>query len=129
LSQCAKNHSVCRMTTHKFPIDAKVIDCHSRKVVAMKRHDRYLALSYVWGAQSANDGLSADSNQVTMDLSFLLPRTIDDAIFVTIKLGLRYLWCDRYCLEQYHSADKRHQINQMASVYNRAVTAICALGA
>jgi hypothetical protein len=129
LSRCAKNHHQCRTPSHDFPVRARVIDCRSRKVVSLKQGDRYLALSYVWGSRSAATVSMMDSDAAAISLPETLPGTISDAMLVTIKLGLQYLWCDRYCIEQYHSADKKHQINQMASIYNRAVATICALGA
>lgn len=127
LSICAHDHRICQTPTHKFPINARVIDCHARKVVKLREHYRYLALSYVWGIQSAVN-IPNPSDLASTDLPASLPRTIEDAISATIKLRLRFLWCDRYCIEQFHSADKSHQINQMASIYNRAVATICALG-
>ncbi|KAH7071446.1 heterokaryon incompatibility protein-domain-containing protein [Paraphoma chrysanthemicola] len=127
LSRCARDHQLCQTPAQKSPVNAKVIDCRTRRVVKLKEHYRYIALSYVWGLQSTTSIPHSDGSAST-DLPTSLPRTIEDAISATIQLGLRYLWCDRYCIEQFHSADKRHQINQMASIYNRAVATICALG-
>jgi hypothetical protein len=53
-------------------------------------------LSYVW-----NQSVQADAPRVTAtgELSTIFPRTIRDAITVSRKLGLRYLW-DQYCIPQ-----------------------------
>ncbi|KAF1967271.1 HET-domain-containing protein, partial [Bimuria novae-zelandiae CBS 107.79] len=129
LLSCAQHHSDCQKTTHEFPIRARVIDCRLRRLVPLELQYRYAALSYVWGRRRP------DHSPVTMhpgiSEGFLpadLPLTIDDAMKTIRLIGLRYLWVDRYCIEQYHSADKEHQINRMFNIYNRAVITICAIG-
>jgi hypothetical protein len=58
-----------------------------------------------------------------------LPRTIEDAIKVTLQLGFRYLWIDRYCISQNNFSEKHLQIQSMASVYGTSeVTIIAAAG-
>lgn len=128
LSSCAKSHKICQIPTQDFPVQARVIDCKTRKVVELHRGQRYLALSYVWGIRSVKNISRINSEGHGETLPTPLPQTIEDAITVTQRLGLRYLWCDRYCIEQFHSVDKKHQISQMARIYNCAVATICALG-
>ncbi|KAF1996468.1 HET-domain-containing protein [Amniculicola lignicola CBS 123094] len=130
LTRCAKAHPVCRQPTHDFPVRARVIDCKTRRMVDMTEGCRYAALSYVWGAKKRRETFLGLVDE-EVDKSYLphrLPRTIEDAVTIVKKLGLRYLWVDRYCIEQVHSFDKKHQINQMANIYNRAVVTLCALG-
>ncbi|KAF2871220.1 heterokaryon incompatibility protein-domain-containing protein [Massariosphaeria phaeospora] len=130
LSRCAKEHRECLQPTHSFPMRARVIDCNTRRLVPMTEHCRYLALSYVWGNQKSEATLAVEEVVSSADeVPSALPATIEDAVRTTQDLGLRYLWVDRYCIEQYHSADKKYQINQMANIYNRAVATLCALGA
>ena len=90
----------------------------------------YLALSYVWGkrhtAQSVHD---ATLRTGSPNLGVNLPLTIEDAILVVQKSGYRYLWVDRYCIQQHDNIEKQHQIRQMANIYSNAVATICALGA
>jgi hypothetical protein len=40
-----------------------------------------------------------------------MPSTISDAIDVTLKIGLRYLWVDRFCIN-HDDADDKHKIIQ-----------------
>lgn len=42
-----------------------------------------------------------------------LPRTIQDACTVTRQLGMRYLWIDRYYIEQHDAVERHNQIRQM----------------
>ena len=59
----------------------------------------------------------------------LLPRTIQDAIFVTRQLGIRYLWVDALCIIQDSPKDKMREIEEMEDIYNRATLTIAAANA
>ncbi|KAF2815311.1 uncharacterized protein BDZ99DRAFT_377819, partial [Mytilinidion resinicola] len=69
-----------------------------------------------------------------------LPQTIKDAILVTWKLGIRYLWVDALCIVQKAVFDSKNGIsihdgewaveaNNMASVYGNAYITIMAASA
>lgn len=110
-----------------FPRGARIIHCTSRKIIDMKKGMRYLALSYVWG--ETNDPPATTSvDPAPQVLPVDLPQTIEDAITFTLKLGFQYVWIDRFCIDQCHSADKQHQISQMSTIYTTATATICALG-
>jgi hypothetical protein len=48
---------------------------------------------------------------------------------VTIRLGYRYLWVDRYCIPQEHSAAKDDLINRMGEIFSASsLTIIAACG-
>jgi hypothetical protein len=44
-------------------------------------------------------------------------KTIQDAIQVTQSLGHRYLWVDRYCIDQKNGAEKQYQFSRMGDIY------------
>ena len=74
----------------------KVIDCRSRKIIVAPPGAEYVALSYVWGRLSASNKHDSVLSCGTATESLLnLPETIKDAMKVTLKLGYRYLWCDK----------------------------------
>ncbi|KAH7093544.1 heterokaryon incompatibility [Paraphoma chrysanthemicola] len=82
----------------------------------------YVALSYVWGRPCPT--LAASSNSLRD-----APQTILDSMKITRELGFRYLWVDRYCIDQAHAIDKRHQIQQMGAIYSAAqLTVIASAG-
>lgn len=58
-----------------------------------------------------------------------LPKTIQDAIKVTQKLGLRYLWVDAFCIVQDSPKDLAKEIDAMGTTYNQATITIAAIGA
>lgn len=101
----------------------RLIDCEERQLVARTgidlRNISYIAFSYVWGNVAGDE-----AEQAT--LPGRLPQTIEDAMQVTVRLGFRYLWCDRYCIRQQHASEKQQQISAMAQIYGAAVLTIVA---
>ncbi|CEI60226.1 unnamed protein product [Fusarium venenatum] len=62
----------------------------------------YLILSYCWGegnrsARTTRRNLQQRTKQITMQE---LPKTIQDAIKITRRLKVRYLWVDAVCIIQ-----------------------------
>ena len=43
--------------------------------------------------------------------------SVQDAITVTRKLGIRYLWVDALCIIQDSNSDKANEIREMGNVY------------
>jgi hypothetical protein len=72
----------------------RVIDCALREVIGADDDCSYAALSYVWGSPTSENNLDMISGR----LIGRLPNVIEDAISVSLKLGIRYLWIDRYCI-------------------------------
>jgi hypothetical protein len=57
-----------------------------------------------------------------------IPLTILDAIEVTKALKYRYLWVDKYCIDQTNPAEQRAQFSRMGDIYGGAQVTIFALG-
>lgn len=87
----------------------------------------YIALSYCWGGdqphKTLRDKVSAGDCVVNWQV---LPRSIQDAIKVTIGLGYEYLWVDSLCIVQDDDKEKAQQIALMPKIYAKAVVAIVA---
>ncbi|KAK0726364.1 heterokaryon incompatibility protein-domain-containing protein [Apiosordaria backusii] len=108
----------------------RVIDCKSEHlaIVDYQPCDEYVALSYVWG-QSGGTGPTEDSApRGTMKLPRNIPLTIRDAIEVTKALRYRYLWVDKYCIDQNNENEQREQFSRMGDIYAGSQVAIFALG-
>jgi Heterokaryon incompatibility protein (HET) len=58
-----------------------------------------------------------------------LPQTIQDAILVTRRLGLRYLWVDSLCIIQDLEEDKLEQLGRMHAIYSNSYVTIAACSA
>ncbi|KAF2821120.1 HET-domain-containing protein [Ophiobolus disseminans] len=120
VSSCANQHSISCLPTSRSQIPGlKVIDCHTEHVVALPdAHCPYVALSYVWGTPRKDDEASA-----------AYPQTIQDSMTVTLALGFRYIWVDRYCIDQDNDVERHQQICMMDRIYSDArLTIIAAAG-
>jgi hypothetical protein len=54
------------------------------------------------------------------------PKLIGDSIDATLRLKFRYLWIDRYCIDQSDDLSKDTQIGQMDLIYAHAQLTIIA---
>jgi heterokaryon incompatibility protein (HET) len=57
-----------------------------------------------------------------------IPLTIKDAIQVTKALGYRWLWVDKYCIDQNNETEKQTQCGRMGDIYAGSQITIFALG-
>lgn len=115
-------HRHCRTVESKEVPYFKCIDCITRNVGAPPSGAQYIALSNVWG-DGAETSFSGDR------LPFDLPCTIEDAITTTLKLHFRYLWIDRYCIDQSQIHEVSHQVKLMDRIYKNAeLTIVVAAG-
>ncbi|PVH77682.1 HET-domain-containing protein [Cadophora sp. DSE1049] len=121
LKHCNRTHKVCRPSPWpSLPI--QLIDCMEQKVVPALESCDYTTLSYVWGKSPDESYVSSDGSLVNP------PATIRDAMTVTLALGYRYIWIDRYCIDQNDTTKKLAQIWQMGSVYRASVLTIFSTG-
>jgi hypothetical protein len=106
-----------------------VIDSNTNELVSTDEETEYVALSYVWGVpsevQKAADAVNA-ALPSSSRLPDYLPATVKDAITATRKMGLQYLWVDKYCLDQRNTIQFLDQLNRMAGIYRNAVVTIIA---
>lgn len=101
----------------------RVIDCLSRAVGPLPPGAKYAALSYVWGPSEISEPL-LDGGRLPASTQM----AIEDAMHCTTRLGFRYLWVDRYCIDQ-ASPSKHLQIHNMDLIYGCAsVTIVNAAG-
>ncbi|PVH94230.1 HET-domain-containing protein [Periconia macrospinosa] len=128
LQLCDSNHTaLCKQRfAPSVPNGFRVIDCVSRAILRwedVNPESKYLTLSYVWG-NTASDVVPDDY----LDSS-VVPRTIEDTIYLTIQLGYRYLWIDRYCIPQKDPENREIQLQSMDRIYEQSsITVIAAAG-
>ena len=101
----------------------------SRILVTNGLRGRYSTLSYCWGTQrTVLTHKNLAQFQKEIDLS-ILSKTIQDAIEVTVSLGIPYLWVDAICILQDCPRDKALEISRMASIYQSSHITIVAASA
>jgi hypothetical protein len=96
----------------------KVIDCKTRTIVPAPAKCQQTALSYVWG-QKTDTWIPSGPH-----LQHRAPLIVEDAIICTQSMGFRYLWIDRYCIDQNDSNTKHILIQHMDGIYRNASIAI-----
>lgn len=78
-------------------------------VITPPNNVKYAALSYVWG--QSDNAISGNGGPLQG-----APRTIQDAMKVTLEVGLQYLWVDQYCINQQNKNDTNQQLSLMGVI-------------
>lgn len=116
-----KLHQKRRATSHSFP--DRLIDSTLMKVVPATGQP-YIALSYVWG-----EALHSYPDVYKGILPDKIPATVRDALSATRALGYRFLWVDKFCIDQSDEAARLLQIHNMDIIFKCAqVTLVAASG-
>ncbi|KAH7208578.1 heterokaryon incompatibility protein-domain-containing protein [Fusarium oxysporum] len=132
LKDCDK-HSHCSPTETFLP--TRVIDVGDEfnspyvKLRETQKYDagRYVALSYCWGnvPQFTTTKSTLQDRKDSIMVSNL-PKTHQDAIQITQRLRVRYLWIDSICICQGDKEDWERESAKMLSVYANSYLTIAA---
>ncbi|KAF2827249.1 hypothetical protein CC86DRAFT_454957 [Ophiobolus disseminans] len=117
----------------------KLIDCERKVVVPAPAYCDYAALSYVWGPETLPPSPDQPSGHIQQPPNSTnssvatpihsLPKTVSDAMEVVLRLGMRYLWVDKICINQSDPREMHAQLSAMDSIYEPAhITIIAAPG-
>ncbi|RSL64888.1 hypothetical protein CEP53_003891 [Fusarium sp. AF-6] len=92
---------------------------------------RWCALSYCWDRQSQSVMTTVATLQERFDgIDFgELPKTLQDAIISTHRLGIQYIWIDSLCIVQDDNNEKVQDITQMGEVCSQAYITLSASSA
>ncbi|KAI1365131.1 HET-domain-containing protein [Xylaria arbuscula] len=132
LETCLKLHPNCVQPPGPGP--TRLVDvglsCDDRVRLIETRsecHKDYVALSYCWGdgdfVRTMTDNYEEFQKEI---LTSSLPRTIQDAINVTQKLGQKYLWVDALCIIQDSMTDWETESANMGSIYRSSLLTLAA---
>ncbi|KAF2445926.1 HET-domain-containing protein, partial [Karstenula rhodostoma CBS 690.94] len=87
----------------------------------------FAALSHCWGKiKHFKTEHVTYSQRLTRINLHELPKSFRDAINITRKLGIRYLWIDSICIIQDSTEDWDYEASRMASVYMNAYVTLSA---
>ncbi|KAK8120346.1 hypothetical protein PG999_004466 [Apiospora kogelbergensis] len=131
---CLKEHSLCAQIDVEFravrPRRMLHLDNTIRLVEsAAAAGQDYVSLSHCWGRQTYVPRLLHTTEAMLREgvgLSYL-PKTFQEAVIVTRRLGFHFLWIDSLCILQDSDEDWRDQAKIMALVYANSVLTIAAL--
>ena len=141
LKGCDPRHARCQVQeaehflnpnkTPAFLLDVAILGFNRNTIRLRRKPDTsliYAALSYCWGTTQPSALRNANISTYLADGIRLetLPQSIKDAVEVTRKLQLRYLWVDALCIVQDDEHAKLVEIGKMDSIYRRAYITISA---
>ncbi|KAI8958511.1 HET-domain-containing protein [Daldinia sp. FL1419] len=127
LDFCKGNHAQQCCSMAEIVPGMKLIDCEAWSVVKAEPGMRWVALSYVWSPENNAQGPpKADQESPSTRLLSSVSNSIKDAATVVKQLGLRYLWVDRYCIDQRNVEAKAFHISHMDVIYRGAELVIVA---
>ncbi|KAH8197732.1 hypothetical protein TruAng_008110 [Truncatella angustata] len=134
LKQCLDEHPLCAENDDEARIvrPARLLYLDGTiKLVdsAEAQGEKYVTLSHCWGKQTYVPRLLFETEATLrggVDIDYL-PKTFQDAVTVTRKLGYKYIWIDSLCIIQDSPEDWEDQAKIMALVYVNSVFTIAAL--
>ena len=127
MDTCHRDHALC--SPHPGQAMPKRLIAISQNGLRLletnAKRQEYAALSYKWGGpqqmQATNDSLHSLMNGFRIED---LPNSLRDAVTLTQKLGLSYLWIDALCVIQDNDVDKAIEVSRMATIYENAAVTI-----
>lgn len=130
---CKRNHLDCQYEDTARVLPPRLIRVDEQRLVltdsaVLPKDSKYVALSYCWG-----EGRSLCTTRKTI-ASFQkgialedLPAVQLDAAEATKKLGEKYIWIDRLCIQQDNPLDWQENASIMARVFEQAKLTIGAV--
>ena len=106
VSKCDHKHPECRMNSKRLPnrvidVGTGESDIQPRLRETEQETGAYIALSHCWGT---NRHFVTEKATLHVNLKGIhfedLPKTFRDAIVLTRRLGVQYLWIDSLCIIQ-----------------------------
>ncbi|KLU92593.1 hypothetical protein MAPG_11538 [Magnaporthiopsis poae ATCC 64411] len=147
VSCCANNHPSCRSARQQRSSnppsiselpkrllavggagDSQIRVCETQDIVAGALPiPLYTTLSHRWGdikpTRLLRQGYKSVCQGIRLDA---LPKTFRDAVLITRKLGIPYLWIDSLCIIQDSTSDWETESVKMLQVYKHSFLNICA---
>lgn len=135
LTNCEQNHGgTCNFlrSEDSAVLPTRLIDLEAEANLYVRQTScneqwKYATLSYCWGGPQDFQTLSSTlPDRLNGFPVSVLPKTLQDAVYITRSLGLQYLWIDSLCIIQDDPADKAKEIGKMADIYKHSYITICA---
>lgn len=131
LSSCLGYHPSCRRTSSAvLPsrvlriVDMNHVYLHE---IADDEAGIYACLSHRWGNQTVLKTTSATLQDYKKNIPWAeLPKTFQDAMSFTFRLGIGHLWIDSLCILQDSAEDWRHEGSMMSKIYEGSYVTLAA---
>jgi hypothetical protein len=132
LHGCLRKHKECGPSEHENPLPTRVIDvgnenCHPKLIASKGRTGTWIALSYCWGRDSEfvlnEERIRGLQSGIPVNE---FPTTLRDAVMITRRLRIQYVWIDALCINQDSPTDWANEAAKMREVYSGAILTIVA---
>lgn len=140
IEECVNNHDECpalndshlptRILKIQRPLNSPKVHLHES---TEQDWAKYACLSHCWGdASQGHIPLQTTHKNNLLEQFHVnipwedLPRTFQDAIVVTLELGIEHLWVDSLCIIQDDDNDWKKEAASMSDVYANAFITIAA---
>jgi hypothetical protein len=134
INTCLEDHDYCPKTLH-VPLPKRVVNVGSTSQepfleVGNNKIGKYAALSYCWGKTKTlkTEHWNMDDHKKQIPMRSL-PRSLQDAVTFTRRLGIQYLWIDALCIIQDDPNDWEEQSAAMYDIYRHSHVTISATSA
>jgi hypothetical protein len=108
----------------------RVLHVHDERVYLLETdgvYGNYATLSHCWGDVRPLMTTKATLPAHKLEIPWpKIPQTFQDAIIVTRKLGLNYLWIDSLCIVQDSELDWQRQSSKIGDIYSKSYITIMA---
>lgn len=136
LDNCVANHPECRLSSGpsegNIELPTRVLDVglesasgQVRLLESGGKRGRWIALSHCWGLtrflRTTTENIDSLKNAIDVPT---LPQTFQDAIALSRRLQIPYLWIDSLCIVQDSLADWEYESARMGDVYANAYLVI-----
>jgi Heterokaryon incompatibility protein (HET) len=135
LRTCLTQHNDCHYPQDNHPVLlTQVIDVGSsdgsedpKLFITQGQRGIYVSLSYCWGnvANLRTEIATVTNFQKRIPFN-IIPKTIQEKIILTRRLGIRYLWADTLCIIQDSQEHWLREASNISSVYRNPVLTIAA---
>ncbi|KAF7918622.1 hypothetical protein BELL_0212g00190 [Botrytis elliptica] len=134
LSHCIQKHEACKSNDYGvLPTRLIFVAGESPRLVLTANYQerlQYATLSHSWGSHEVIKLTTKNFGQLIKEIPLnILPKTFKDAINITQKLGVDFLWIDSLCIIQNDDDDWQKEAALMSSVYGGSVITIAASSA
>jgi hypothetical protein len=137
LRRCIASHPECNKLSIGARIPTRLLELgypspyhlRLRKTMDITTRSPYMTLSHCWGSAGFLK-LTADTEHQLFKGIHLskLPKTFQDAVCATKRLGVQYIWIDSLCIDQSSPEDWQREASIMGDIYQGSLCNIAATG-
>ncbi|KAK6844272.1 hypothetical protein PG995_014382 [Apiospora arundinis] len=134
IKSCLSEHN-CSSDTRRSSLPTRVLDLFAqggqgmiKLLITNQQRAPYTCLSHCWGNTGRMTKTTTDNLKSRLEGINIadLPRTFRDAVDITRRLGIQYLWIDSLCIIQDCDQDWRSEARRMADIYEGSYVTIAA---